>query len=84
MSLNNTQINFPVYRKLQNLDVYYKIISYSQFEEIKKMGEKYLFHSVHAIQFPEKLLIQDMISLHENRYEELSENVFSELKNKCS
>ncbi|MFM7684164.1 MAG: hypothetical protein ACKO7P_15690 [Bacteroidota bacterium] len=56
-------MTFPVYRKLSNEKSYYKIVSADSFIELQKIGDKIRRHIVIAQQFPEKLRIQDMISL---------------------
>lgn len=74
-------MKYPVYRKFKGIDVWFKITSDLSFIEIKKMGTRILISKVKAVQFPEKLLIQDMIDLHENRWEEVDqETVESILK----
>jgi hypothetical protein len=56
-------MTFPIYRKLSNEKSYYKIVSANSFIELQKIGAKIRRHTVIAQQFPEKLRIQDMISL---------------------
>lgn len=72
-------MNYPVYRKYKNLEVWFKISDENHFIEIKKLGSNYLLSEITANQFPEKLLIQDMIAMHENRWEEVSGDVFETL-----
>jgi hypothetical protein len=56
-------MTFPIYRKLANEKSYYKIVSEESFIELQKIGSKTRRHTIIAQQFPEKLRIQDMISL---------------------
>ena len=56
-------MTFPIYRKLTNEKSYYKIVSAESFIELQKIGIKIRRHNIIAQQFPEKLRIQDMISL---------------------
>ena len=56
-------MTFPIYRKLFNEKSYYKIVSADSFIELQKIGTKIRKHTIIAQQFPEKLRIQDMISL---------------------
>lgn len=56
-------MTFPIYRKLSNEKSYYKIVSADSFIELQKIGTKIRKHTIIAQQFPEKLRIQDMISL---------------------
>lgn len=66
-------MEFPQYRKYKNIETYFLIYSPLSFEEIRTIGSKYTISEVEAIQFPEKLLIQDMLENKENRWEILSE-----------
>ena len=58
-------IDFPQYRKLSNEKVFYKILSDRKFIEIQLMGSKAFLYEFDAIQYPEILKIQDMLSLEE-------------------
>ncbi len=55
------KMEFPVYRKLSNDKVFYKIISDNEFIEKKKMGTKIFESRFIATQYPEKLMIMDLI-----------------------
>jgi hypothetical protein len=68
-------MHYPIYRKFTGINVWFKITSDTSFIEIKKMGSKTLVSKVEAVQFPEKLLIQDMIMKHENRWEDVDPQV---------
>lgn len=72
-------MNYPIYRKFKGIEVWFKITSDVSFIEIKRMGTKMLISKVEAVQFPEKLLIQDMIALHENRWEQVDQEVVEEI-----
>jgi hypothetical protein len=72
-------MKYPIYRKYAGIEVWFKITSDTSFIEIKKMGTKILISKVEAIQFPEKILIQDMISLHENRWEQVDQVVVEDI-----
>ena len=54
---------FPIYRKLINNKSFYKINTLEEFEEIRIIGTKVSIQIFTAKQYPEKLLIQDMIKL---------------------
>ena len=58
-------MKFPIYRKLINNKVFYKIIDAKNFEEIKLIGSKVTHSKTTAIQYPELLLIQDLIATNE-------------------
>ena len=68
---------FPIYRKYNGLEVWFKIIDLTHFIQYKKMGSKLLVDEIEAKIFPGKLFIQDMISFREGRWVEVTE---SELK----
>lgn len=70
-------MNFPQYRKYKNIATYFIIHSEKRFEEIKVIGSKYAVSEVEAIQFPEQLLIQDMLKNREDRWETVSSSDFS-------
>lgn len=55
-------MKFPIYRKLINNKVYYKIVDAKNFEEIKLIGSKVTHSKTTANQYPELLLIQDLIT----------------------
>ena len=65
-------MEFPIYRKYNGIDVWFKILSATQFIEYKRMGSKLITHNVTATIFPEKQFIQDMLSFHDNRWIETS------------
>lgn len=66
-------MEFPIYRKYNGIDVWFKIISETEFIEYKKMGSKLLTHHVKATIFPEKQFIQDLINCYENRWIKVNE-----------
>jgi len=53
---------FPIYRKLDGFARFYKIESADLFVEVTIVQGKIQYQTIQAIQFPEKLRIQDMIS----------------------
>ena len=66
-------MKYPIYRKYNGIDVWFKIVSETEFLEYKKMGEKILKDQIIAKIFPEKQFIQDMINLYEGRWIEVTE-----------
>lgn len=56
------ETTFPVYRKLDGFNRFYKIESPDLFIEVTIQQGKVRHQTIQAIQFPEKLRIQDMIS----------------------
>jgi|GEM_PF-1442525 len=59
MGKNN---QFPLFRRLGNLNVFYKLISATECIEYKRMGTKIQQFKIVANQYPELLSIKDMIS----------------------
>ena len=72
-------MTFPIYRKLSNEKSYYKIVSAESFIELHRIGSKTKKHILNAKQYPEKLLIQEMISL-SNGYLESKEEEFDRIE----
>jgi len=58
-----TNQTFPVYRKLNNNRRFYKVLDSKSFEEIQVIGTKKIHQLFEAKQFPELLLIQDLVSM---------------------
>jgi len=71
-------MEYPQYRKYKNIETYFLIHSEKYFEEVKVIGSKYSVSIVEAVQFPEQLLIQDMLANRDNRWETLSSIEFLE------
>lgn len=67
---------YPAYRKYKVIDVWFKIISDRHFVELKKIGEKWIKHEVKAEQYPEIILIQDMLACAEGRWEVMNKEDF--------
>jgi len=67
---------FPYYRKLIGKDIYYKIVSDAEFHECTKIKGRLNIELVKAIQYPEKLRIQDMIECHGEYYEKVDEKQY--------
>lgn len=54
-------MEFPQYRKYKNNKHFFKITSYSEFEEIHFIGTKTLVTKHHAKILPDRNLIQDLL-----------------------
>jgi hypothetical protein len=52
---------FPLFRKRSDGKTFYKILSYSEFEELKILGKRYVISYTKAVQYPEKLYIIELI-----------------------
>lgn len=76
-------MKYPVYRKYNGVDTWFKIISETTFIEVKRVGRQLVRTHVTATQFPEKQFIRDMLALHEQRWvvpdTALAEELFNEL-----
>ena len=55
-------MDFPQYRKRFDDKSFYKVTSFTTFEEIQLVGKRFFMHSVHAKKYFEKLYIQDMLA----------------------
>lgn len=67
---------FPTYRKFAGIKVWFKIESNRKFVEIKQIGSKFIIHTVIAEQYPEILLIADMLACLEDRWEKIEGTEF--------
>lgn len=74
---------FPVYRKYPNNNTYFKIHSYSYFEEVKTMGGFYEVHTYQAEILPDRNLIEDMIQLRNNYWQTADEAEFEAFRRDC-
>jgi hypothetical protein len=68
--------NFPTYRKFVGINVWFKIESDRKFVEIKQIGSKFILHTVIAEQYPEILLIADMLACLDGRWEKIEASEF--------
>jgi hypothetical protein len=59
-------MDFPQYRKLTNEKAFYRINDARNFDEIQRIGARVNIYHFHAEQYPEILLIQDMLDLTES------------------
>lgn len=74
------ELSYPIYRKRKNNRSFYKINSVNQFDEIQSMGTKYIFYSFTISQYPEILMLMDMIAMTNDLYEEFDNNEWEVLK----
>ncbi len=54
-------MKFPIYRKYSNNKSFFKILNEIEFEELKFIGQTIELYKVKALQYPEKLFINDLI-----------------------
>jgi len=64
-----TKTKFPIYRKYTGISVWFKIENDKNFIEVRQIGSKFVKHIVVAEQYPEMVLIKDMIACFEGRWE---------------
>ncbi len=74
-------MDFPIYRKYKNLEVWFKISSTTHFIEYKKMGAKFFKTEIKAKIYPEIQFINDMINCYEDRWEITTETAFNDFIN---
>ena len=67
---------FPQYRRYKNGLSYFKILSLTEFEEVKVVGGKRIIHHVVAKQYPEKVFIHDLLFKYEGFAEEIGEKEY--------
>lgn len=71
----DSELHFPIFRKLENGKSLYRINSLNSFDEVQFVGSKIRFYHIEAVQYPEKLRILDMIDL-ASPYITMDENEF--------
>lgn len=74
--------DFPQYRKLSNNNVFYRLRSNRDFDEIQVIGKTARMFSMEAKQYPELLKIQDLLSLSMIGYELSSAEEFEFMREK--
>lgn len=77
------EVIFPVYCKYPNNKAYFKINSFSEFEEIQVMGSKLLFHLISANILPDRNLIRDMVFNYNDYWRTNDPEEYERLKEKC-
>ena len=77
--MQNSEIIFPQYRAMSGRRIWYKIHSFSTFDELQQMGERVVKYSIEAEQYPEKLRILDMLSC-QAPFVLLEESVYLEME----
>lgn len=53
---------FPVYRKLVGGGHYYRIRGEDRFDELQRVGDRWLLHEVSAKAYPERLRVHEMLA----------------------
>ena len=67
-------MDFPQYRKRFDNKSFYKVTSFTTFEEVQLVGKRFLIHVVHVKKYFEQLQIQDMLVSEIEMYQ-LSEEI---------
>lgn len=71
-------MNFPIYRKYTHNKTFFKIISYTEFEEINLIGSKKVTSKTIAKIFPEKQFILDVIEMRNGAWSESNKKEFEQ------
>ena len=71
-------MDFPQYRKRFDNKSFYKVTSFTTFEEVQLVGKRFLIHVVHAKKYFEQLQIQDMLASEMEMYQMSDESEFEE------
>lgn len=80
MDRKDESTNFPQYRRYLNGHSYFKILSLTEFEEIKIIGKRHILSHVVAHQYPEKVFINDLLFKYMGFAEEITEADFERAK----
>ncbi|MBW7867743.1 MAG: hypothetical protein H3C31_05400 [Brumimicrobium sp.] len=71
-------MNFPQYRKKFDSQSFYKITSFTSFEEIQLIGKRFFIHNVLVDKYFEKIQILDMLNISSELYQLSSESEYME------
>lgn len=66
----------PAYRQLRGGAHYYRILAEDHFEELQRIGSRWLLHEVRATAYPERLRVHEMLAC-TTPFEELGETEWS-------
>jgi len=80
MTKDPENTKFPQYRRYKNGHSYFKILSLTEFEEIKIVGDKRIKQHVVASQYPEKVFINDLLFNYAGFAAEIGEKEYLEIK----
>lgn len=76
-------VDFPLFRKYNGVQTYFKIKSESSFQELKVSDGFYSLNDFEVVNHFDRLFIQDIIQKHEDRWLEVGEDEFVEQLNYC-
>ncbi len=74
----NQVIEFPVYRKYSNDKSYFKVESDNEFIQLQVIGKKVFESKITVVQYPERLLVNDLIQAEETHILSIGEAEFVE------
>ena len=77
MNSLDKNIQFPQYRRYKNGLSYFKILSFTEFEEVQVIGNKRVLNKVTASQYPEKVFINDLLFGYEGFAEQINEEQYN-------
>lgn len=77
------EVKFPIYRKYHGDRTFFKVTSYTTFEELNIIGKYYRLEHFHARILPDRNYIMDMIENRESNWEISSEKEFEYWKAYC-
>lgn len=75
--------NFPIFRKYNHGNTFFKINSKENFDELNIIGSFYIYRNQQAQIFPEFTMIIDMIENENNNWESITEKEFDEKLENC-
>jgi hypothetical protein len=75
--------NFPQYRRWSHGKNYYQLISPEEMLEIQVIGGSWTEHYLHAVQYPEKLHIRDLLECTHEGIEQITEGEFNAFLEVC-
>ncbi|MGE0561729.1 MAG: hypothetical protein AB7O47_07930 [Flavobacteriales bacterium] len=77
-------VKYPQFRKYKNNQSYFKIVSKTSFEEIKREGDLWKLYSFEAKILPDRNFIYDMTFDYENYWEAINAEEFEKIKAKSN
>ena len=80
---DQTNINYPVYRKYPHGKTFFKIISQSEFEELQIIGNHYSIITLTAKILPERNYIYDLTFDYQGHWEVIDEQEYITAKENC-
>lgn len=74
------EIAFPQYRRYLNGASYFRIDSYEQFEELRRMGRQWLLEQYTAKILPDRNLVHDLLFDYASFAEEIAAEAYEAVK----